>query len=250
MPLEGGVLEYGNTDDDTTASWGEMPPSAVELPSWHLHRAFEEMGACYALLWHVADDGATLKVAAGYTVDAWRSKRADGRTFESESRQASVSRGLERSGKSMVALALRTGVEHFRHDAQSASSEFTRADIALEFGIKVGSPFTTSHPSRPSHPSHPSSCSHPYLTSTSSYPLYHPPPTQRIYFTPIRGTSCVLECGVPAASRLEGQSLLATLQMRCDLADAACAWGRIASLLYLPVSRRTSHRKEPQSSHL
>ena len=234
MPLEGGVLEYGNTDDDRTAGWGNVPPSSVELPSWHLRRAFEDMGACYALLWHVADDGATLTVAAGYTVDRWRTKRADGRTFESESRKApSASRGLERSGKSMVALALRMGVEQFRHDAQSVSSEFTRADLAVEFGIKARShAFTISHPSRSSSLS---SLDHASTTSATSTPLPNltahpaPPPrsaTQRIYFTPIRGTNCVLECGIPAASRLEGLQLLATLHMRCDLADAACAPGR------------------------
>ena len=178
MPLEGGVLEYGNTDDGTTGSWGQVPPSAIDMPSWHLRRAFEDMGSSYALLWHVEADEATLKVVAGYTVDAWRTKRADGRTFESESRGQT----LDKAGTAMVALALRTGREHFLHDAQDPESGFMRSDLAVEFGI------------------------------------------QRIYFTPIRGTKCVLECGVPAVSRLEGQQLLATLKMRCDLAGAACKW--------------------------
>jgi hypothetical protein len=132
IPFEGGVLEFGTATDGSTADWGGMPPPLPQIPSKQLHRAYEALGAGYAVLWQLRGD--KMRVVAGHTSAARMLVRSDAHddstSFESKSRGLE----LDANGSGPVATALRSGREVFVGDVPNSSMK--RAALAREYGIK------------------------------------------------------------------------------------------------------------------
>ena len=136
-PYEDGVIEYGTTTASDT-QWTRMP-QVPTLPKGVLRKAFEELGALYAIYWR--QDGGIFRVAADYEVPSSVNKRlrrrSDGVSFITNSKQLA----LEANGDGPVAQAVRTGEEQVvcygLKDGTDRSSKLQRAQAAQAFGIKT-----------------------------------------------------------------------------------------------------------------
>jgi len=130
IAFEGGVLEYGTSDDGCSATWEEMPECPL-IPKAAMRRGFELLGAAYSMFW--AKKGDEFKVVADYVtgsrLKSLKAARGDDETFCSKSREMR----LDASGDSPVAKASKTGEEVKVVD----TSTMRRAALCKEFGIKT-----------------------------------------------------------------------------------------------------------------
>ena len=136
-PYEDGVIEYGTTTASNT-QWTRIP-EVPTLPKDVLRKAFEELGALYAIYWR--QDGDVFRVAADYEVPSSVNKRlrrrSDGVSFITNSKQLA----LNAKGNGPVAQAIRTGEEQVvcygLKDGTDRNSKLQRAQAAQAFGIKT-----------------------------------------------------------------------------------------------------------------
>jgi len=140
VPFEDGVLEIGNVA--SSPQWGTIPDAPV-LPKKDLRRAFEELGALYALFWQPSENGEQLNVIADYEnpTDVKRrlAIRGDGESFTKVSRALT----LDAKGQGPVAKALNTKEEVVVTFAegcqwsadQSVCSSMKRTENAVEYDI-------------------------------------------------------------------------------------------------------------------
>jgi len=132
VPVPGGALEYGTSDEQSTADWTciEDARQAV-IPKAELQKAFDS-GATYAMLWWRQGD--EFVVGASYVSlnreRALRAARGDNKTYTSES--APVKIPVDSMGP--VASAARSGKE-ITLENPAAESNFKRASLAKEFDI-------------------------------------------------------------------------------------------------------------------
>ena len=135
VPFEGGVLEFGNAKESVV--WDGIPDTPT-IPKAELRKAFEELGALYAMYWRLDDDG-KFRVAGEYENPRDKKTRlrlrGDGSSFPSISAQYE----LDGEGDGPIASALRQDEEIVVTFA--AGSEYTtsasmkRAERAKEFNI-------------------------------------------------------------------------------------------------------------------
>jgi hypothetical protein len=133
-PFEDGVVEYGNMA--SSPQWDSIALTPV-MPKKVLRKAFEELGAKYALFWQL--EGSDLKVKAEYESPSDKKTtgllRGDGSSF------TKISRGLvlDADGTGPVAEALKTNKEVTVTFAdgvdQQKCASMKRAAAAQEFGI-------------------------------------------------------------------------------------------------------------------
>ena len=127
------MLEYGVTNDASSADWNGVPPACPVILKHELRHGFEQLGASYAILWQKRDN--IFEMVAGYTTGARRAAliaaRGDDASFETRSREVHK---LEADGNGPVNRAYTTGEEVFVADA--GHSDMKRADLAKEFNIK------------------------------------------------------------------------------------------------------------------
>ena len=134
MAFEDGVIEFGNVR--TNAPWPTIP-EAPSIPKQTLRRAFEDLGALYAMVWE--RNGNDLTVIADYENPRDKAMRlalrGDGKSF------VGLSKGLvlDATGNGPVGAALRKGDELvvvFDENADNTlCSSMKRAEAAKEFGI-------------------------------------------------------------------------------------------------------------------
>merc|ERR1712050_483602 len=131
IPVEGGILEYGNSTDSSTADWGSTMPSCPDMPKDEMDEAFRN-GAVYTIFWK--REGDNYVSGADYVTperrEALRNKRGDDQTFASKSRHMK----LPVSNKGYVATAAESGKAFVIQDA-SADKKLLRQELAAEFGI-------------------------------------------------------------------------------------------------------------------
>jgi len=129
VPFEGGVLEFGTSQGAATADWAAMP-EVPTMPKEIMRKAFENLGASYALYW--AREGDEFVPRADFTTASRKTSpatvRGDDKTFSSES----MGYRLDANGDGPVATAARSGKEVYIAD----TSTMKRAGLAKEFGIK------------------------------------------------------------------------------------------------------------------
>ena len=184
IPFEDGVVEFGAL----TSAW-ERVPVAPSMPKRVLRKAFEELGALYAIFWSLEKD--ELRVTADYENpdDAKRrlQLRGDGESFVKISRDLT----LDSDGDGPVATALRTNEEvvvvfaNNEDYSENGCASMKRGAKAREHGI----------------------CN--------------------IHFVPVvdekSGKSGVLEYGVSTTAQLSRATLDATLKMQAESSGAAYA---------------------------
>mmetsp|Transcript_110024 Transcript_110024/g.354872 ORF Transcript_110024/g.354872 Transcript_110024/m.354872 type:complete len:656 (-) Transcript_110024:242-2209(-) len=128
-PCGGGVFEYGVT----TNAWMETLPSCPVMPKDEIRKAFEDLGASYAMFWALQDE--QFSVVADYTSESWakdlRASRGDDKTFCSESRRLKIDAG----GSEPVAETANLGIEIRVTVAESLTLQ--RKALAAEFGLKA-----------------------------------------------------------------------------------------------------------------
>jgi hypothetical protein len=135
VPFEDGVLEFGNSK--SAAQWPSIPTS-VPMPKRELRRAFEDLGASYAMWWALEDND-ELKVRATYENPREMSKliqlRNDGETFTKISARLT----LNAKGDGPVGKALQTMEEQVavfgEEDSTSTCASMKRAEVAKEFDV-------------------------------------------------------------------------------------------------------------------
>lgn len=195
IPFEDGVVEFGTT---CTSVWQGVPP-APSMPKRVLRKAFEELGALYAIYW--AREGDDFNVQASYEnpTDVIRRKslRGDGESFVSISKDLTLSA----NGDGPVATALKTNEEvvivftEGNDYSEVGCASMKRSAKAREHGI----------------------CT--------------------IHFQPVideaTGTQGVLEYGVSTTGQLSRVTLDATLKMQAESAGAAYAvyWKKVRVVL-------------------
>ena len=117
VQFESGILEFGNSADPSTADWAEMPKCPT-LPKAAMRRAFENLGATYALFWE--KQGNKFIAVADYTTDARKAElqksRGDEKLFAVESRKWASSlegcRDIDAiDGTGPITIAFKTGKE-------------------------------------------------------------------------------------------------------------------------------------------
>ena len=132
VPVEGGVLEFGNTFTDCTVDWPSLEAAGfADLPIGEMKEAFGE-GATHMIYWKYF--GHSFKVAADYVIPeqlrALRQYRGDEKSYTSESEQFVI----DAHGLGPCATAYRVGKSIVITDAAEAVS-FQRAALAREFGV-------------------------------------------------------------------------------------------------------------------
>jgi len=193
VPFEGGVVEFGNAKKSVT--WADIPEAPV-VPKQELRKAFEELGALYALFWEL--DGDKLKVVGEYENPRDKKTRlqlrGDGKSFPSLSAEYE----LDANGNGPISTALNTNEEVVVTFADG--QEFTtcasmkRAEYAKEFSI----------------------------CSIHAVPIVDADGTKR----------GVLEYGVNSNKVLNDQTMEATLKMQAEGAGASYAiyWAQDGAL--------------------
>ena len=133
LPFEDGVIEFGNTVGDP--QWDGIPP-APTIPKAQLRRAFEDLGALYAMYWE--EDGGMLRVVADYEnprdATIRRSLRADGLSFVKLSRELVVSSNDGNCLSSVLASGQEVTVG-FDEGVYPECTAMMRKEIAKEFSI-------------------------------------------------------------------------------------------------------------------
>lgn len=140
LPLEGGVLEIGNTR--SRPQWTEVPQAPL-IPKAQLRKAFEDLGALYAMYWQL-QEGDVLRVIGAYENPSSTlirdALRSDGNSFVKVSKQITV----DAHSEGPVAEALRSGQEivvGFDDDQEMCDlawpicGSMSRASVAKEFGL-------------------------------------------------------------------------------------------------------------------
>jgi len=132
VPVEGGVLEFGNTFTDCTVDWPSVEAAGfADLPISEMKEAFAS-GATHMIYWKYF--GSSFKCAADYVIPeqlrALRQYRGDEKSYTSESEQYII----DANGLGPCATAYRVGKSIVIEDAASAVS-FQRAALAREFGV-------------------------------------------------------------------------------------------------------------------
>lgn len=133
VPVPGGVMEYGTSDESSTADWTCMEDARQAImPKAELETAFNS-GATHAIFWWRKGD--EFVVGASFVVPervrALKAARGDDKTYTSES--ALVKIPADSVGP--VATAARSGKEITLEDP-AKDSNFKRASLATEFNIK------------------------------------------------------------------------------------------------------------------
>jgi len=134
VPFEGGVVEFGNAKRSVT--WAGIP-DAPTIPKKELRKAFEELGALYALYWEL--DGDKFRVAGEYENPRDKKTRmqlrGDGKSFPSLSTEYELSA----TGDGPIATALNNNEEvvvTFADGCEFTScASMKRAERAREFSI-------------------------------------------------------------------------------------------------------------------
>jgi len=132
LPVECGVLEFGTSNDGSTADWGGEAPQCPEMPKAEMKHAFDEDEAKYVMFWEKKGD--SFEVTADFLIPerlrALRNQRGDDKTFCSESRGYK----LPADGDGYMATTARSGKAFVLEDPAS-DPKFRRAELAKEFGI-------------------------------------------------------------------------------------------------------------------
>ena len=134
LPFEDGVIEIGNMRK--LPQWSSIP-RAPTMPKAQLRKAFEDLGALYAMYWR--QDGDELRVIADYEnpreTQRRKALRGDGSSFVTHSR----SLVLDANGSGPVAESLRSGQEvvvGFGADnVWPLCASMQRAAIAKEYSL-------------------------------------------------------------------------------------------------------------------
>ena len=183
MPFEDGVIEFGNAR--TSEQWDAVP-SAPTVPKAPLRRAFEDLGALYAMVW--TEEGTALKVVADYENPRDKARRlalrGDGKSFIGLSRELV----LDSTGQGPVAQALKLKEEQvivFGEGNEDQCATMKRAAAALEFGI----------------------------SEVHFYP----------FEDPVTGKRAVLEYGVSTITELNQRTLDAMLKLQTQISNASYA---------------------------
>jgi hypothetical protein len=133
VQFESGILEFGTSAGPSTADWAEMPKCPT-LPKAAMRRAFENLGATYALYWEKQGD--KFIATADYTTDArkaeMKQKRGDDKVFAAESRKFTDHEFV--LGKGPIATAFKTGKDVTVVD----TSVFARPFIHVAFCYPYG----------------------------------------------------------------------------------------------------------------
>jgi len=128
VPMEGGVMEFGTSVGDSTATWDELPKCPT-MPKEEMRKGLENLGASYCLFWQ--NKNMEFRVVADYTTESRKEAlaqyRGDDKTFAAESRKIM----LPARGDGPVATTARTGEECVISDV----STMKRSKLAKEFGI-------------------------------------------------------------------------------------------------------------------
>mmetsp|Transcript_85119 Transcript_85119/g.214607 ORF Transcript_85119/g.214607 Transcript_85119/m.214607 type:complete len:611 (-) Transcript_85119:351-2183(-) len=130
-PVPGGVLEYGTSDEPSTADWTSIEDARqAVMPKAELKKAFDS-GATHVIFWW--KKGEEFVAGASYVLPErermLKAARGDDKTFTSESSLVTI----RSDGKGPVATAARSGKEITLEDA--ANFRFKRASLAKEFNI-------------------------------------------------------------------------------------------------------------------
>jgi hypothetical protein len=133
VPVPGGVLEYGTSDEASTADWSCMEDARKAImPKDELQTAFNN-GATHVIFWW--QKGEKFEVGASYVLPerarALQAVRNDGKSYTSES--AKVNIPVDSQGP--VATAARSGKEIIL-DSPAEDPNFKRASLAKEFSIE------------------------------------------------------------------------------------------------------------------
>jgi hypothetical protein len=182
LPFEAGVIEFGNTR--SRPQWASLP-RAPNMPKPQLRKAFEDLGALYAMYWKL--EGNHLRVIADYEnpreTQLRKALRGDGESFIKISRGLAIDIGEE----GPVQEALRTGKEVVvgfgNDDAWPLCASMKRKEHAKEFNLQ----------------------------SVTMVPV----------IDEAAGEVGVLEFGVSTTAELNPITLDATLQMQVQSTDAA-----------------------------
>ena len=183
MNFEDGVIEFGNAR--TSEQWDAIP-TAPTVPKAPLRRAFEDLGALYAMVWE--ENGTELKVVADYENPRDKARRialrGDGASFTGLSREFV----LDSAGSGPLAQALnekREKVLVFGEGNDAACASMKRAEAAKEFGI----------------------------CEVHFYP----------FEDPLTGKRAVLEYGVSTITELDQVTLDAMLKLQTQISGASYA---------------------------
>ena len=183
MNFEDGVIEFGNAR--TSEQWDTIP-TAPTVPKAPLRRAFEDLGALYAMVWE--ENGTELKVVADYENPRDKARRialrGDGASFTGLSREYV----LDSAGSGPLAQALnekREKVLVFGEGNDAACASMKRAEAAKEFGI----------------------------CEVHFYP----------FEDPVTGKRAVLEYGVSTITELDQVTLDAMLKLQTQISGASYA---------------------------
>jgi len=132
VPVPGGVLEYGTSNEASTANWTCMEDARQAImPKAELEKAFDS-GATHAIFWWRKGD--EFVVGASYVlperVQALKAARGDDKSYTSESASVKIPAG----GVGPVATAARSGKELTLQNP-ATDPNFKRASLAKEFNI-------------------------------------------------------------------------------------------------------------------
>ena len=135
-PFEAGVIEYGNTR--SREQWASIPAAPV-MPKAQLRKAFEDLGALYAIYWKADRATGKLRVIADYEnpreTALRKALRSDGESFVKISRELE----LEIDAEGPVQAALKTGQEQVvsfsDEESFSRCTSMKRAAFAKEFNL-------------------------------------------------------------------------------------------------------------------
>lgn len=132
VPVAGGVLEYGTSDEASTADWTCMEDARQAImPKAELEKAFDS-GATHAIFWWRKGD--EFVVGASFVlperVRALKAARGDDKSYTSESGSVKI----PADGTGPVASAARSGKEITLEDP-ATDSNFKRGSLAKEFNI-------------------------------------------------------------------------------------------------------------------
>ena len=138
LPFEAGVIEFGNARSMKHKQWTEIP-KAPTMPKAQLRKAFEDLGALYALYWEADFEKNEMRVIADYEnprdVQIRKTMRGDGESFVKISRELTV----ELDSVGPVQEALKTGKEvvvGFSDDETwPLCASMKRAAYAKEFNL-------------------------------------------------------------------------------------------------------------------
>jgi len=132
VPVPGGVMEYGTSNEASTADWTSMEDARQAImPKAELEKAFDS-GATHAIFWWKQGDefvaGASFVLPE--RLRALKAARGDDKSYTSESELVKI----PANGEGPVATSARSGKEITLEDP-AADPNFKRAGLAKEFNI-------------------------------------------------------------------------------------------------------------------